>query len=432
MASIVRGDIGSTTARRAPVVAIAEAEHGTAFTGFQSWIPGGSLERLIWSWVEYSGPIPTVWSGVTKTLTDAHRFILPKPAAAQSLSSICLRIEGTQTAANGNLVNVVGGTMCSVSARTEVMEAPSWWGPVTVPMWLPDSAADAVLSDVIAGHVSLQSNAPLAKDVTNNTLVYFADWKADKPLEPLLRAFKQMRRKSASLIVIVVLPAGAFNGKRREVEAKLGSSEGFPALLLPTEDSEGGWTKTFAVAKTPAVHLINARRKFVWKHEGDVHPDAMAAALDEHLVAAPAPRPHPLRLTLAPGERAPDVSFVDISGEQFALRRLQGRDILLNFCQPWSAPCLKELQRLQALSKQAGEKGPFIVALFGSKDAKAIEEIRKQYGLSFPLVQDAEQLVARKYGVRCWPTTVSINADGCVGHVQFGIVHEHAASPTGK
>ena len=106
---IVRGDIGSTTARAAPVVTIAEAEHGQAFTAFQSWIPGGSLERLTWSWVEYPGLIPTVWSGVTRTLTDAHRFILPKPAAAMSLSNICLRIEGTQTAPNGNLVSIAGG-----------------------------------------------------------------------------------------------------------------------------------------------------------------------------------------------------------------------------------------------------------------------------------------------------------------------------------
>jgi peroxiredoxin len=430
---IVRGDIGSTTARPAPVVAIAEAEHGTAFTAFQSWIPGGNLERLTWSWVEYPGLIPTVWSGVTKTLADAHRFILPKPAAATSLSNICLHIEGTQTAANGNLINVVGGTWCSVPAWPEVMEIPSWWEPVTVPLWLPDSTADAVLSDVIAGHVSLQSNAPREKDVTHNTLVYFADWRADKPLEPLVRAFKQMRRKGVSLIVIIVLPAGTFNSRRREVEAKLGSSgERFPALLLPTEDTEGGWAKTFAVSKTPSVHLIDARRKFVWKHEGEADPDALAAAMDKHLLAAPAPRSHPLRLTVSHGERAPDVSFRDIGGEQFALHRLRGREILLNFCQAWSAPCIKELERLQALHKQAGEGGPFIVAFFGGKDAKQLDEICKRHGLTFPLVQDAEQLIARKYGVRCWPTTVAINADGCVGHVQFGITHEHASPPIGK
>ena len=158
----------------------------------------------------------------------------------------------------------------------------------------------------------------------------------------------------------------------------------------------------------------------------------LAAALDQHLLAAPAPRLHPLRLTVSPGERAPDVLFREHRGEQFALHRLRGRELLLNFWQAWSAPCIKELDRLQHLHKQAGERGPVIVAFHGGKDARDLDEIRRRHGLSFPLVQDAEQLIARTYGVRCWPTTVSVNADGFVDHVQFGITHPHAVSPTDK
>jgi peroxiredoxin len=429
---IVRGEIDSTAARLAPVIDIAETQQGQAFTALKSWIPGGRIERLTWSWVEYPGHA-AVWNGVVKSVTDAHRFIFPKPAAATSLSSICLRVEGTQITPAGHVVSAVGGTTCSVPGLSELMEVPSWWEPVTVPLWLPDSTADAVLNDIIAGHVSVQSNAPREKELTHNSLVYFADWRADKPLEPLVHALNRMRRKQASLVVIVVLPAGTFNNRRKEVEARLDSiGERFPALLLPAEDSEGGWTRTFAVSKTPSAHLINARRKFVWKSEGEAHPEVLAAALDEHLLAAPAPRLRPLRLTTSPGERAPDVLFREHRGEQFALHRLRGRELLLNFWQAWSAPCIIELGRLQRLHKQAGERGPFIVAFHGGKEAKDLDEIRRRHDLSFPLVQDAEQRIARTYGVRCWPTTVSVNADGFIDHVQFGITHPHAFSPTGK
>jgi peroxiredoxin len=429
---IVGGDIGSRTARHAPIIDITETEQGQAFTALKSWIPGGRIERLTWSWVEYPAH-PTVWSGVVKSVTDAHRFVLPKPAAATALSSICLRVEGTQITPNGSVVSVVGGTTCSVSGLSEVMEVPSWWEPVTVPLWLPGSTAETVLNDVIAGHVSVQSNAPREKELTHNSLVYFADWRADKPLESLVQALNRMRRKEVSLVVIVVLPAGTFNSRRRDVEARLGSiGERFPALLLPTEDSEGGWTRTFAVSKTPSLYLINARRKFVWKSEGEADPQALAAALDEHLLAAPTPRLHPLRLTVSPGQRAPDVLFREHRGEQFALHRMRGQELLLNFWQAWSAPCITELDRLQRLHKQLGERGPFIVAFHGGKDAKALDEIRKRHGLSFPLVQDDGQRSARMYGVRCWPTTVSVNADGLIDHVQFGITHPHAFSPTGK
>jgi peroxiredoxin len=202
--------------------------------------------------------------------------------------------------------------------------------------------------------------------------------------------------------------------------------------LVLTEDSEGGWTRTFAVAKTPSAYLINARREFVWKHEGEADPKVLAAALDEHLLAAPTPRARPLRLAVAPGDRAPDVQFGDDGGNRIRLRGLRGRAVLLNFWQSWSAPCIKELGRLERLQKEAGAKAPFIVAFHGGKERKTLAEIRKQHGFSFALAHDAEQRIARIYGVRCWPTTISVNADGLVDHVQFGIAHAHAMPPKGQ
>jgi hypothetical protein len=41
--------------------------------------------------------------------------------------------------------------------------------------------------------------------------------------------------------------------------------------------------------------------------------------------------------------------------------------------------------------------------------------------LPFTVVQDVHQVVARLYGVRCWPTTVTIGPDARVEHVQFGV-----------
>src|SRR5713101_10133832 len=73
----------------------------------------------------------------------------------------------------------------------------------------------------------------------------------------------------------------------------------------------------------------NAKREFVWKYEGAVDPKVLAAALDEHLVPAPAPRSRPLRLAVSPGERAPDVLFKDDRGQSFAVHRFRGRETLI-------------------------------------------------------------------------------------------------------
>jgi peroxiredoxin len=103
--------------------------------------------------------------------------------------------------------------------------------------------------------------------------------------------------------------------------------------------------------------------------------------------------------------------------------------MLITFWQSWSAPSLKELERLQRLCEHKNGDAPFVVAFHGGNDAKALEGIRKRYGLTFPIVQDVEQQVARSYGVGCWPTTVCVNAEGDIEHIQLGITHDHPSEP---
>jgi peroxiredoxin len=417
---IIRGEIGSL-ARRAPVVHIAETHQASAFTAFESWIPAGRIDRFIWSWVEYQHF--SVWDGVERSFTDEHRFIFPKPAAATQLGQICLRIEGTQRFLGGQEVGAAAGTTCHLPEPEFEIGVPSWWQPVTLPIWRPDLPDTIPLRNAIAAHVSVQANVPRKEPLSQNTLVYFADWRSEKPLEAVNVALGRVRNSSA-LMVIVVLPAGAFDGSRRELASRLASSSERRALVQFTEDDEGGWTRTFAVTRRPSAYLINAKREFVWKHEGEPDPAPLAAALDERLVPASSPRFRPLRLTISHGDRAPDVWFETQGRDQFALHRFLGRrNVLLNFWQFWSVPCLTELGRLQRLH-QAGRNTPFIVAFHGGNNGNALDEIRKRLGLSFALVQDSQQQIARQYGVRCWPTTILVGADGRVEHIQLGVGHE--------
>jgi peroxiredoxin len=422
---IVRGEI-SSIARRAPVVQIAETNQSSAFTAFESWMPAGRIDRLIWSWVEYSHF--NVWEGVERSFTDEHRFIFPKPAAATQLGQICLRIEGTQTFLSGQEVSVAAGTTCHLPEPVFEMDVPSWWEPVTLPVWRPGLTDTTVLRNAIAAHVGVQVNVPGKAPLSQNTLVYFADWQSEKPLDVLGAALGHVRN-TAALMVIVVLPAGAFDASRRELESRLASSR--ERLRVPvqfTEDDEGGWARTFAVTKRPSVYLINAKREFVWKHEGEPDPAELAAAVDKYLVPTSTPRFRPLRLAISQGDPAPDALFETDDRDQLALHRFLGQEILLNFWQSWSAPCLTELARLQRL-QEARREPPFIVAFHGGKDSNAFAEIRRRLGLSFALVQDSEQRIARRYGVRCWPTTITVDADGRAEHIQFGIGHEQIRTP---
>jgi peroxiredoxin len=136
----------------------------------------------------------------------------------------------------------------------------------------------------------------------------------------------------------------------------------------------------------------------------------------------------PLRIAISQGDPAPDALFETDDRDQLALHRFRGREVLLNFWQSWSAPCLTELARLQRL-QEARREPPFIVAFHGGKNSNAFAEIRRRLGLSFALVQDSQQRIARRYGVRCWPTTITVDADARAKHIQFGIGHEQIRTP---
>jgi peroxiredoxin len=302
------------------------------------------------------------------------------------------------------------------------INAPSWWGPVMLPIWRPGLEDTTVLRNAIAGHVNLEADDPGKEPLAHNVLVYFTDWRSQRSLKSLNTALTRVRNASA-LTSIVVLPVGVFDGSRRDIESKLIASGERRVLMQFTEDDEEGWTQMFAVSKRPSAYLINARREFVWKHEGELDPSELAAAIDQHVAPTSKPRFRPLRLTVSPGDQVPDTLFETDSGDQFALHRFRGQQVLLNFWQSWSAPCLTELGRLQRLFA-AQRETPFIVAFHGGKNRNALDDIRKRLGLSFALVQDSQQRAARQFGVRCWPTTISIDADGRTQHIQFGIGHE--------
>jgi peroxiredoxin len=194
------------------------------------------------------------------------------------------------------------------------------------------------------------------------------------------------------------------------------------------EDIERGWARTFDVTATPSLFLINARREFVWKATGDLYPADIAAALDQHVVPTLPPRFVPYRLRVSVGDRMPDVQFKDDRGDEGALRRLRGRSGLITFCQSWSSPCLAELGRLQAVLNADPQGAPSIVAFHGGPDHRGLDGIRKELGLAFPIVQDTEHRAARIIGVRCWPTTITIDPIGLVEHIQFGFRHDRTSA----
>ncbi len=424
---LLRGKIDSS-GRLDPVVHFEETPDRGSFTAFSSWIPGGGIDSYHWTWPEGSA-----WFSHVAHLADSHRFIIPKPAGIQVASQICLRIEGTRTTADGTPESVTAGDTCKPSWSEPILVVPSWWMKVMIPYWWPDPPSEINLEDAIRGYINVAGQPREPGRPVANTLVHFTGARFEKPLAQLGQVMRQSQRQDGSLMMILVLPAGTLRQTRREVEARLGSlDEQFKGHLIITEDYLDGWTKIFAARELPATFFLNARREFVWKHEGEIDARAFAAALEEHMVPAPAAPTGLMQLAVRPGDVAPDLVLEDEKGEKIVLQQLRGQSVILNFWQSWARPCLRELQRLQRLLHQGVGNPPVVLAINGGEERSVLEGVRRENDFRFPLIYDPDQRIAALFDVQCWPTTVFVNRMGVVDRVQFGLGREDQEEPGKK
>ncbi len=415
---VLHGDI--TAGGRSDVfVEFTPRANDDGYTALQSWVPAGATDRFEWSWTEGHAWIP--WEAETKVHADEHRFVLLEKDVPTG-KKLCLRVVGTQVHETGFEQAVDGGETCSVNGKEFVWAMPSWWETIMAPIWLPDPPPELILDEAITAHVNVLAHSKRAGSSGPNVLFHFAA-PGSAPLEGLGEAFAGVG-EDTHVAMYLVMPAGSFGESRSAVERGLGSpGRGFTASLEITEDYGGAWSRAFGVETAPATFLMNAHGEFVWDKAGALDTDALARALKEHAITGPPPTSSPLRLTVTPGRRALDFLIEPIGDQPIALRRLRGRSVLLSFWKGFSAPCLAQLRQLQALHDRADEDAPVILAVGDGEDPEQVTRFAREHELTLRLVPDPDRSISGRYGVNCWPTTVTIGAAGLVQRVEFGLSH---------
>jgi peroxiredoxin len=115
------------------------------------------------------------------------------------------------------------------------------------------------------------------------------------------------------------------------------------------------------------------------------------------------------------GSRAPDFSLPRLGASgPVVLSDLRGRVVLVNFWATWCRPCEEEMPALQRLYETLGGPGFELLAISVDEDAAAVERFRSRLRLSFPILLDPEQRVARAYQTFRFPETLLVGADGVV------------------
>lgn len=129
---------------------------------------------------------------------------------------------------------------------------------------------------------------------------------------------------------------------------------------------------------------------------------------------------------------APDFTLIDQNGNKHTLSDYMGQTVFLNFWATWCPPCRGEMPEIQSLYEEYGYNDGDLVVLgvaapdIGQEgDADHIAAFLAENGYTFPVVMDDQGTYSYLYGIRAYPTTFMISADGSVyGYVEGALTGE--------
>jgi peroxiredoxin len=131
-------------------------------------------------------------------------------------------------------------------------------------------------------------------------------------------------------------------------------------------------------------------------------------------------------------DSAPAFSLRDSEGKDFYLSDAVGahsngkaKGVVVSFFASWCISCRNELQLINGLTERLNRSGVKVVIVDVKEDFKTIRAVLAELNVDKPVVlSDSEGKAAELYGVRFFPTTFFIGADGSVKHFIYGEIKD--------
>ena len=133
---------------------------------------------------------------------------------------------------------------------------------------------------------------------------------------------------------------------------------------------------------------------------------ATALTLPDTAFAAYTVRPWPA------AKPTPSLALTDLDGRPWSLAALKGRPVLLNFWASWCEPCRAEMPTLQQVADLYGPDKLLVLAINFKEPAQRALQFAKTTGVTLPVLLDVQGKTAAQWGVKVFPTTLTLNSRG--------------------
>ena len=138
------------------------------------------------------------------------------------------------------------------------------------------------------------------------------------------------------------------------------------------------------------------------------------------LLAGPARAQTGFEVQAWPAHKAPPLQAgIDASGKSLLIKDLRGQALVINFWATWCEPCREEMPSLALLAQSQSGKLRVLAVNF-KESPTAVNQFVAATGLTIPTLRDPDGALARAWGIRVFPSTVLIGADGKVHSVVRG------------
>ena len=116
----------------------------------------------------------------------------------------------------------------------------------------------------------------------------------------------------------------------------------------------------------------------------------------------------------------PDLKLRRLNGDNFDIRSVRGRIVVVNFWATWCAPCLKEMPVFEEAWASLQKDNILLVAVNLGDTVDKIQRFLKHRPVTFPILLDVDSDTFEPWQIQSLPTTYVVGRDGRIHYGAIG------------